>query len=163
VELPEEVRRRVRVDRAFHGPDALAEAYAAFDMVLATRMHAAILALTAGTPVLPIAYEFKTTELFEALGLGDYVVSIDGIDEDRLLARTRVFVDELPGLIGICRASVEAERAQARRAEGDARGRGRAVEASRVKARGPATSERERPVLCGGPATRARRVTPPRE
>jgi colanic acid/amylovoran biosynthesis protein len=116
-ELPGDVRRRVRVDRAFHGPDALAEAYAAFDMVLATWMHAAILALTAGTPVLPIAYEFKTTELFEALGLGDYVVSIDGIDDDRLLARTRVFVDELPGLIGICRAGVEAERAQARRAE----------------------------------------------
>jgi colanic acid/amylovoran biosynthesis protein len=116
-ELPEDVRPRVQVDREFHAPDALADAYAHFDMVLATRMHAAILALTAGTPVLPVAYEFKTTELFQALGLGDYVVAIDGIDEDRLLERIHAFLADLPAVIRTLRPGVEAQRAQARRAE----------------------------------------------
>ena len=116
-ELPEDVLASVVVDRAFHAPDALAAAYADFDFVIATRMHAAILALMAGTPVLPVSYEFKTTELFEALGLGEYVVPIDGITEERLLDRTRAFLDDLPELTGTFRAGVEAQRAQARRAE----------------------------------------------
>lgn len=58
------------------------------DMIIATRLHMCILSLISGTPVLPIAYEFKTTELFERLGydkvfymeeLGDidFVNSID--------------------------------------------------------------------------------------
>lgn len=36
-------------------------------------MHMAILALTSGTPVFPITYEFKTQELFNRLGLGEWV------------------------------------------------------------------------------------------
>jgi colanic acid/amylovoran biosynthesis protein len=116
-ELPQDVRAHVHVDHAFHTPDALAEAFADFDIVVATRMHAAILALMAGKPVLPVAYEFKTIELFRALGLGDYVVPIDGITEDRLLGRTRAFLDDLPDLIATLREGVEAQQAQARRAE----------------------------------------------
>ena len=116
-QLPEDVSDHVVVDHAFYAPDALAATYAGFDIVIATRMHAAILALTVGTPVLPIAYEFKTTELFRTLGLGDYVVPIDGITEDRLLDRTRAFLEDLPGITETFRVGVEAQRAEALRAE----------------------------------------------
>ena len=42
-----------------------------FDFVVATRMHMMILSLCVGTPVLPIAYEFKTKELAARLGIAD--------------------------------------------------------------------------------------------
>jgi colanic acid/amylovoran biosynthesis protein len=70
----------VTVDRAFHPPEALMERLQEFDLVVATRMHVAILALGAGVPVLPIAYEFKTQALFARLGFASLVVPIDDID-----------------------------------------------------------------------------------
>jgi hypothetical protein len=36
--------------------------------------------------VLPVAYEFKTSELFTRLGLGDSVVEIEDISPDKALA-----------------------------------------------------------------------------
>jgi len=77
--LSGEVAGRVRVDTEARGPDAMIDTYAGFDLVVATRMHAAILALCAGTPVLPIAYEFKTRELFERMGLSEWVTDIEEI------------------------------------------------------------------------------------
>lgn len=82
--LPDEIRSHVRVNREFHRPEALAAHLGAFDLVVATRMHVAILALTASTPVLPIAYEFKTKELFATLGLGDLVEDMEDISAARL-------------------------------------------------------------------------------
>lgn len=38
------------------------------DFIIATRLHMSILALISGTPVYPIAYEFKTIELYHSLG-----------------------------------------------------------------------------------------------
>jgi colanic acid/amylovoran biosynthesis protein len=78
--LPAHVAARVTVDRAFHPPEALMERLQEFDLVVATRMHVAILALGAGVPVLPIAYEFKTQALFARLGFASLVVPIDDID-----------------------------------------------------------------------------------
>jgi colanic acid/amylovoran biosynthesis protein len=63
-----EVAKRVNVDRSFRTPDSLMELLTSFDMVVATRMHMAILSLVSGRPVLPIAYEFKTEEVFAQLG-----------------------------------------------------------------------------------------------
>ncbi|HEX8639912.1 MAG TPA: polysaccharide pyruvyl transferase family protein [Allosphingosinicella sp.] len=80
--LPEDVRASVELDRAFHAPETLIETLAGFDFVLATRMHMAILSLCSGTPVLPIAYEFKTLELFRRLGLGDLVSDIEAVGAD---------------------------------------------------------------------------------
>jgi colanic acid/amylovoran biosynthesis protein len=65
--LPDDIRDRVRVDGDFHTPGELRELLREFDWVVATRMHLAILTLGVGTPVLPIAYEFKATELFKSL------------------------------------------------------------------------------------------------
>src|SRR5690606_22599367 len=55
--LPDDVQSAVRVIEEFHTPAQLISLYRDYDAVIATRMHVAILALAAGTPVLPIPYE----------------------------------------------------------------------------------------------------------
>lgn len=93
--LPPQVRREVVVDRRHRSPHDLQEELASVDFVLATRMHLAILALTAGTPVLPIAYEFKTTELFERLGQRRWVTPIEQLTGDRLVELVDDFLGQL--------------------------------------------------------------------
>ncbi len=111
--LPEEIRASVTVDGSFHAPDALVAELGRFDLVLATRMHAAILALAAGTPVLPIAYEFKTKELFESLGWGEWVLDIESLDGEALVGRLAGLFEALPGLRAGLFRGVEAHRLSA--------------------------------------------------
>ena len=73
--LPEDVGPAVTVDRQFRQPTEIVEAYQGFQLVIATRMHAAILSLVAGTPVLGIAYEFKMDELFRQLDMDQARIS----------------------------------------------------------------------------------------
>jgi colanic acid/amylovoran biosynthesis protein len=68
---------RVAVDTRFHTPSELSAQLGSFDAVVATRMHAAILALSAGTPVLAIDYEDKARRLFGQLGVPEWSVDID--------------------------------------------------------------------------------------
>jgi colanic acid/amylovoran biosynthesis protein len=75
--LPRRIRERVRVDKEFHEPQRLIRRYAEFDVVIATRMHAAILAWIGGTPTVAISYERKTEELFRRHGLEDLVHSME--------------------------------------------------------------------------------------
>jgi colanic acid/amylovoran biosynthesis protein len=98
--LPEEARRRVRVDRERHDPRALIAELGKADVVVAMRMHMAILALCAGRPVLPIAYEFKTMELFDGFGLARHVQDIDSMDSESACAALDRFVAEIPGIHG---------------------------------------------------------------
>lgn len=82
--LPEHIADHVKCDRAFHTPERLIDRLAQHDFVVTTRLHAGILSLCAGTPVLPIAYEFKTRELFERLGLGEATLDIEEVSPERL-------------------------------------------------------------------------------
>jgi len=82
--LPVTLRQHVRVDRGFHAPRELMVLLGRFDLVVATRLHVAILALCAGVPVLPIAYEFKTNELFTRLGLGELVQDMESVTGEDL-------------------------------------------------------------------------------
>lgn len=84
--LPQALRDRVTIDRSFRGPDKLIADLATFDLTIATRLHAAILSLCAGTPVLPISYEFKTTELFRRFGLGEATIDVEGMSPHAILA-----------------------------------------------------------------------------
>lgn len=79
---------RVTVDGAFRSPQTLVRELAGFDMVIATRMHFAILALCAGVPVVPIAYEFKTRELFTQLGMAALLTDIAEITPEALREAT---------------------------------------------------------------------------
>jgi colanic acid/amylovoran biosynthesis protein len=83
--LPADIARHLTCNRAFHKPAELVEALQRHDLVVATRLHVAILALCAGTPVLPIAYEFKTRELFGRFGLDHATLDIESISPERLI------------------------------------------------------------------------------
>lgn len=87
--LPVRMRTNVTIDPDFRQPSALIRRLRDFDVVVATRMHMGILALCAGVPVVPIAYEFKTRELFDALGAGDLVSDIETVDAEHLYAACR--------------------------------------------------------------------------
>jgi colanic acid/amylovoran biosynthesis protein len=108
--LPEDVRRQVTVDEEFRKPPALIELLRTFDLVVATRMHLAILALCANVPVLAIAYEFKTRELFDRLGLGDHVRSIDDLEGDVMIDAFERFWHERGSWAATLPAGVQAER-----------------------------------------------------
>ena len=101
--LPDDVRERVEVDREFHDPRALLELLKGFAFTIATRMHMGIISLCAGTPVLPIAYEFKTRELFGGLGMGAWVRDIEEVEPYELAELALKFADQreslTPGLM----------------------------------------------------------------
>ncbi|HUP48548.1 MAG TPA: polysaccharide pyruvyl transferase family protein [Thermoanaerobaculia bacterium] len=94
--LPPAVAAKVVLDRSFNTPSRLAEKLSAFDMVVATRMHVAILALTRGIPVFPIAYEFKTRALFEQLGFPQWVQDIEDLDPSLLRQALESWINGLP-------------------------------------------------------------------
>ena len=104
--LPGTARASVTVDRAFHRPEQLIGLFAEHDMVVATRMHAGILALCAGVPVLPIAYEFKTVELFQSLGLGEITQDIEAVTSESLEQAFRQLLTSGPGLVAQIRSRV---------------------------------------------------------
>jgi colanic acid/amylovoran biosynthesis protein len=114
--LPEPVRARVTVDRSFHRPEALLDRLAGFDAIVSTRMHLAILGVCAGTPVLPIAYEFKTRELFRRLGLERHVRDIDDVDGAALVEAFERFWTERDQWRAALVAGVKRERELADRA-----------------------------------------------
>lgn len=91
--LAPDVRASVSVDRGFHSPAALMDVLRGFDFAISTRMHMAIMGLCVGLPVLPIAYEFKTTELFKTLGQGEWVTDISQIERERFAALALRFAE----------------------------------------------------------------------
>lgn len=86
--LPSHLHERARVDTEFRGPEELCRTLAGYDLYVSTRMHGAILALKCGTPVLPIAYEFKMTALFHSIGLQALVHDISEITAEGLTSST---------------------------------------------------------------------------
>lgn len=111
--LPRGVAERVEVDSGRHDPSALRERIATFDLAVATRLHFAILALGAGVPVLPIAYEFKTTELFRQLGLSDLALHVETIEDAAAIGTLERFLAELPSRRVALFQQVEQQRASA--------------------------------------------------
>jgi colanic acid/amylovoran biosynthesis protein len=76
----------VTVIDAALAPVELQAAYSRLDLLVATRMHSAIFALSAGVPALAIGYLHKSAGIMEMLGLERYVLDIDTIDAERLCA-----------------------------------------------------------------------------
>lgn len=93
--LPEDVAQSVTIDREFRQPIDIVSAYQSFHLVIATRMHAAILSLVAGTPVLGIAYEFKLEELFHQLGLDEARLSTKEMNAEGSQEALRHILDNL--------------------------------------------------------------------
>ena len=111
--LPADISARVTVDCDFHTPDELMERLRTFDWVVATRMHFAILAFGVGTPVLPIAYEFKTEELFKSLGYHSDVQRIETLTPESLVSAFDKSVDNYAHAAPEINKAVERDRQQA--------------------------------------------------
>ena len=88
----------ISVDTSFRRPGDLLEAFGRFDVVIATRMHAAILSLLAGTPVVGIAYEFKTREMLRSFGHEELAVDFEDVTADWLVTRTRAAMKDRAAL-----------------------------------------------------------------
>jgi colanic acid/amylovoran biosynthesis protein len=94
--LPPAIATAVDVDEKFHDHEELMDVYRTCDFVISTRMHGVIMALSSGTPVMPIAYEFKTTELFNRFGLAEWVLDIETIEPDAAVYLLKRYLIELP-------------------------------------------------------------------
>lgn len=91
-------RSVVEVDHAFHRWDDVQRSLGEADVVVATRLHASILALCAGQPVLPIAYEPKTHEVFKDLGLSWLVLDMDQLEGQSLIDHYERFLAATPNI-----------------------------------------------------------------
>lgn len=118
VMLDPEVRARVTVDQGQHRHEELSKALGRADLVIATRMHMAILGLCAGVPVLPIAYEFKTEELFSSLGFSDWVERIDEVTADSLVGRVGHVLRQIGPRRAALSAAVLDQKRRAQQASG---------------------------------------------
>ena len=65
-------------------PRALKSAYGLMTIFLGTRLHSNLFALTAGTPVVAVAYRPKTRGVLEMAGLGAWVIDIEEARGDAL-------------------------------------------------------------------------------
>jgi colanic acid/amylovoran biosynthesis protein len=128
------LRTSVHVDRDFRTPQELLDTLGGFDVVVATRMHMAILALVSGVPVFPIAYEPKTRELFERLEMGHWVRDFEKLSAVGLAEDVERFIDDLPAISPRLWPAVESER---RSAIGSASLVARALEPERIGGNGP--------------------------
>lgn len=98
--LPEDVAAQVTVDAAFRKPEALLSTLEGIDAVISTRMHMAILSLCKGVPVLPIAYERKTADLFGGMGMGDLLLDIEDITPEAASEKVALLMGDLAGWQG---------------------------------------------------------------
>jgi colanic acid/amylovoran biosynthesis protein len=56
----------------------LGEALSRCHVTIGTRLHSAIISMNFGTPAIALAYEHKTTGLYQDMGLGEYAIQLDG-------------------------------------------------------------------------------------
>jgi colanic acid/amylovoran biosynthesis protein len=104
------------VDSAFHTPTELLTKLATFDAIVATRMHAAILGLSAGTPVLAIDYEDKARRLFRNLGVPEWSVDIESASPERLCQAWDAFAEQVDARRAVLVDAVTAQVRDAARA-----------------------------------------------
>lgn len=122
-EVTARLARSLPADRTVHveddlAPDELSTLYGACSAMLAVRLHAAILAMVAGTPALAIAYfGTKTAGVMASAGLAESWLAYDGVGADDLAARVtdlmagpaaETIADRLPSLRRSLRAQVGA-------------------------------------------------------
>jgi colanic acid/amylovoran biosynthesis protein len=112
-QLPTEIAKLVTVNREFHDPETLVQFIGDYDLVIATRLHMAILSLGAGVPVFPIAYEFKTAELFAKLGQEQWMMDIEKMDATILIERVDSLIGALPQIRQQLFTKIQAERSSA--------------------------------------------------
>lgn len=79
-QLEEKYKSKITIDSEFHPLYELIGIYKNFDFFIGTRMHSIIFNFLNLTPCLGIIYEFKTSELFERIGLKQYLFEMQSSD-----------------------------------------------------------------------------------
>ncbi len=93
--IPGEYRESIDIVNCHHSPEQLMHELTNYDFVISTRLHMSIMSLNVGVPVIPIAYEFKTKELFIRLGQEKYINDIEDISSDGLVKTIDSFIEEI--------------------------------------------------------------------
>lgn len=84
-DLPEVIQQRIHVTHTGFHPRFYPELISTCaDMVITMRMHFMIYSIIAKVPVIPIAYEQKSTELANQIGLDDYCHEVAKLNADHL-------------------------------------------------------------------------------
>ena len=78
------------INQTIH-PQLLQTIFGTMDVVVGTRMHSNIFAMTHGVPALPIGYLHKSVGIAQMLGLEQWVIDINEIDSDILIQRFMEF------------------------------------------------------------------------
>ena len=63
------------------------------ELIVATRFHNIVAALSAGRPAISIGYAEKNDALLEQVGLGAFCQWIEGLDTSRLIADFQTLID----------------------------------------------------------------------
>ena len=111
-QLPAELDGRVSVLPPPGAIEETIEAYARYDVVLTSRLHAALLALLSGTPSLVVGYEPKVSGVLATLGLDDRVIPADGSWEPATVAEWLRRLMSDPGERDATRAATQNVEAQ---------------------------------------------------
>ena len=74
-------------------PDVLCEIYADLDAHIGSMLHSCILAFSAGTPAIALAYDTKHSGLFELMEMPEFCLSAIHFDSDLVLARLQSILD----------------------------------------------------------------------
>lgn len=97
-------------------PGLLKSAFGKMDLFLGTRMHSNIFALSQHVPVLMIGYNHKTIGIAQELGLEQWVVDINQMDEEALLKKLDLLWEQREQVREKLRARIPALVEKARQA-----------------------------------------------
>lgn len=96
--LAEQLQQRfpqAKLAPRFHGPSEAKDFISGMNLLLASRMHASIAAVSSGVPILPLSYSRKFTGLYASLGY-PYVCDLTLDDEDAVMLSLEKVLNELP-------------------------------------------------------------------
>lgn len=78
--------------------ETLQSIYCKLDLLVGTRLHSNIFALTSRTPVMAIAYQPKTLGVLKMLQLEEWVMPIDTVTGEQLIERFDILWQQLPAI-----------------------------------------------------------------
>lgn len=75
--------------------DRFTERIAGYDLVIAQKLHGAVLALARGVPVISLAYEPKCLDFMRSVNMGELCYRTDALDADHIAAAAATLLDDL--------------------------------------------------------------------
>jgi len=95
------------------GPLATAALIGNMDVCICTKTHSIVFALKAGVPTIAIAYQQKSREFMEALGVQSHAIDLRDLDADRFIAIFRTVVESRAQIRATQESALEKVRCRA--------------------------------------------------